>query len=175
MIDQCSAPVSVTTVFSGQRYMTSTIVLHHDIHTPATAGDREDVVMIINNFRKGLATELTMKFGLESLACLSPRVVASSLDPRFRLLNFAVQLGISCKNIKCHIKGCAFWLCNTSGTVSDHERDAQVSENDVSNAGDKDVTPFSSKTATKINPDGNWPGVPAWHDHTIINYCITNL
>ena len=102
-----------TTVFSGQQYITMSLVL------PVVTSLREQMQgggtkysQQLNAFRSSLAKELTSKFSLDNVECSSCRVIASALDPRFRSLDFLSHIGISAADVKCHIKSLLLRICH---------------------------------------------------------------
>ena len=102
-----------TTVFSGQQYVTMSLVL------PVVTSLREQMrgggtkhSQQLNAFRSSLAKELTSKFSLDNVECSSCRVIASALDPRFRSLDFLSHIGISAADVKCHIKSLLLRICH---------------------------------------------------------------
>ena len=93
-----------TTVFSGQKYVTVSLVfpvitsLHEQLHQ---AGDFSASVA---DLRSKLADALTAKFGLDTMDPASPLVIASAIDPRFHSLDFLDQLAIPPEIVKSNLK-----------------------------------------------------------------------
>ena len=155
-----------TTVFSGQQYITATLVLPVILSIRQRLNtENKDLPLALNSFREDLASALTLKFDLANLTASSPRVVAASLDPRFRSLEFAGHLNIEADGIKLSIKRLAFELyvsSNESGGIEtsdgldyaddDAESDSSTSNDDDSDKKQADVIVTQTKPSLDSPP-----------------------
>ena len=118
-----------------------------------------DIIHIVNRIKSltvPCSSRLTLIFS--SSTASSPRVVAASLDPRSRSLEFAGHLNIEADDIKLSIKCLAFELCvssNGSGGIEtsyrpdyaddDAESDSSTSDDDDSDTKQADVIVTQTK------------------------------
>ncbi|XP_065193216.1 E3 SUMO-protein ligase ZBED1-like [Sycon ciliatum] len=81
---------ATTTVFGGQKYVTSSLVLPvvASIIERYSEPVKDTCVRAVENIRAALVSELQVKFRLSDVTSASPLVLAAALDPRFCGLKF---------------------------------------------------------------------------------------